>query len=132
MIRGGAWLVSEKKAASCEQFSQGKTCNPGQTSVANSHETKFVVDLCLHLTSNQVPPVNVGIITHLPTKVLSKGVARQPETKMTFKCLTILPPPPPAGRRKNWHVKSKILDMTFLSDTIEHSQQGWSLWQKVY
>ena len=46
------------------------TCNPGQTSVANSHEAKFVVNLCLHLTSNKVPPANVGIITHLPTKVL--------------------------------------------------------------
>ena len=36
-----------------------------------------MVNLCLHLTSNKVPPVNVGIITHIPTKVLSKGVAGQ-------------------------------------------------------
>ena len=73
-------------------FSWGETCNPGQTSVANSHEAKFVVDLCLLLTSNQVPPVNVGIITHIPTKVLYKGVAGQQEIKLTFKCLAILPP----------------------------------------
>ena len=35
----------------------------GQTPAANHHEAKFVVTLCLHLTSNKVPPVNVGIIT---------------------------------------------------------------------
>ena len=35
----------------------------GQTSVANHHDTKFVMNLCLHLTSNKIPPANVGIIT---------------------------------------------------------------------
>ena len=42
--------MSKIKAASCNKFSQGETCNPGQTSVANSHKAKFVVDLYLHLT----------------------------------------------------------------------------------
>ena len=49
-----------QKDEECGMVSQGTS---GQTPVADHHEAKFVVNLCLHLTSNKVPPANVGIIT---------------------------------------------------------------------
>ena len=49
-------------------------------------------------TSYQVPPVSVGIITHIPPqRYYTKWVVGQQETEMTFKCLAT---PPPAGGRK--------------------------------
>ena len=51
--------MSKITVTSCEQFSQGETCNPGQTSVA-----KFCGGPMS--TSYKVPPASVGIITYMP------------------------------------------------------------------
>ena len=55
-------------------FKKGKTCNPGQTSVANSHKAKFVVNLSTSYF-HKVSPVNVNIIT--PYKDIWKGFSSQ-------------------------------------------------------
>ena len=54
-------------------------------------------------TSYQMPPVSVGIITHIPPQSIIQRDGRAARNKNAIKCLAILPSP--AGRRKYLHIK---------------------------
>ena len=67
---------------------------------------KFVVDLCLHLSSATCKCRHNHMYT--PTKVLYIGVVGQQETEMTFK-VPCHPCPHQQEEKEKWHMKSKCL-----------------------